>query len=143
MEIENFNLAANSRAGSRSTDPSLLREGDVKDWTPLVEDLKKGLDAGMPSPGRRVAGLLNEKLRGYIKNMPTASLLENSDVLRKELNKLFAKPDLYEKEAWKGIVLQEEARELLALPSRRGAQITRLNRLLIEAAWPAAFSGGQ
>jgi len=139
FEMADFNLVSNNRP----SDPSLIQKDDVKDWTPIVTALKEGMGSETPSPGRRVAGLLNETLQGYLKNMPTASIVENGDALRKEVNKLLPKPGLYDAASWKGTDLGGEARALLDNASRDAAQTTRLNRLLLEAAWPDAFAGAQ
>jgi hypothetical protein len=50
-------------------------------------------------------------------------------------------PDLYEEAAWQGAPLPREARDLLARPRKKlsKAEAGRLNRLLVESAYPAHF----
>jgi len=142
VEILNYSFSASGRTGAPATDPSLLREGDIADWKPLVAAIKAGLTATDPSPALRVVSLLDNKLRTFLESTTEAQILEMSDVLLKEMNKLLARPDFYDAPSWEGIDLGDEAKELLALDTRDAAQTTRLNRLLMEAAWPAAFAGG-
>jgi MFS family permease len=52
------------------------------------------------------------------------------------LNELLKSPDLYAETAWQGIALPEEAKHLIVMPRNVDTQ-RRLNRLLLEAAYPA------
>jgi MFS family permease len=66
---------------------------------------------------------------------PAAGKLTLRRVLYFKINKLLKSPDLYEAAAWHDLKLNEEAQALIAKP-RSGDQTRRLNRLLLEAAYP-------
>jgi len=64
-----------------------------------------------------------------------ASSLTLRRVLYTEINKLLKSPDLYDQSAWQNLKLNGESQGLIA-QKRSGDQTRRLNRLLLEAAYP-------
>ena len=66
---------------------------------------------------------------------PAAGKLALRRVLFFEINRLLKSPDLYDAAAWQNLKLNEEAQRLIA-EKRSGDQNRRLNRLLLEVAYP-------
>ena len=123
-------------AGSGPRDPSLLTEADVTDWTGLVDTLKTQMRAEAPSPGRQVGAQLGEETRNILLGVGTAALVQEKGRLVKAMNSVLEAPGLYDPAAWEGITLNGEATALLEQDTRTGAEQTRLNRLLLQAAYP-------
>jgi len=66
---------------------------------------------------------------------PAAKDLPLRRVLFFEINKLLKSPDLYDAAAWQNFKLNDETQKLIA-ENRSGDHTRRLNRLLLEAAYP-------
>ena len=117
-------------------DPSLLSETDVRDWAKFLDTMQTQRGADRPSPGKRIVSLLDPEAQNQIASATPEQLLANKKGVLKQINGVLANPKLYDEAAWEGIGLDEETQDLLAkdeLPSR---QQTRLNRLLLQAAYP-------
>ncbi|HNR31956.1 MAG TPA: hypothetical protein PKI11_13785 [Candidatus Hydrogenedentes bacterium] len=118
-------------------DPALLRESHVTDWTGLVNTLKQQAAAEAASPGKHVITLLDAETRGILTSAPTETIVANREKLLKQLNKVMSNPKLYNEAAWAGVALDDEAKALLDKQDRAPEELTRLNRLLLRAAYPA------
>jgi len=133
--------------------PSLLEAEAVPDWPALIASLRLGGQppatatqpaaavepAGLPV-SRLLWGLFSEDLRSRLAALQPPKFGDEAlrgDVL-KELNAILARRDLYHWAAWKGTNLAEEAQKLLAagVENLTDRQVIRLNRLLLEAAYP-------
>jgi MFS family permease len=66
---------------------------------------------------------------------PSATTLTMRRVLYFQINKLMKSPDLYDAAAWQGLKIAPEAQRLLG-EKASGDRNRRLNRLLLEAAYP-------
>lgn len=119
-----------------SADPSLLTQGDVKDWAGLLKTLKSQAAAEAASPGKQVAKLLDDQVRKMLLNVSVEALAEEKGTMIKQLNKVVKKEGLYLEAAWKDMALSDEAKGLLAKEGRKPEETARLNRLLLEAAYP-------
>ncbi len=117
-------------------DPSLLTQGDVKDWAGLLKALKTQAGGEGASPGKQIARHLDEQVRKMLLNVSVEALAEQKGDMVKQLNKVLKKEGLYTEAAWKGVALNEEAKGLLAKEGRKPEETARLNRLLLEAAYP-------
>ncbi|HIJ73148.1 MAG TPA: hypothetical protein HPP83_03510 [Candidatus Hydrogenedentes bacterium] len=127
----------------RVEDPSLLTVKDVFDWPALLRQVKAQAKADKPSPGKRVLELLDPDTRSRLLGLdPDAQLIDKDKTgIIKRINTVLAAPDLYTKAAWNGIDIGNEARDLIGLGTDKlePEEVTRLNRLLIEAAYPKAI----
>ncbi len=123
-------------AGGGSADPSLLTEGDVSDWTGLIDTLKTQMRADAPSPGRQVGAQLGEETRNILLGVATDALVQEKGRLVKAINSVIKAPGLYDEAAWEGVALGDEAQALLAKDVLTQKEQTRLNRLLLQAAYP-------
>lgn len=129
-------LVSPETGDSAPADPSLLRESDIQDWTGLINALKQQAAAETASPGKHILSLLDGETRGILTSASTETIVENKSKLLKQLNKVLANPKLYNEAAWTGIALSDEAKALLAKQDRTPEELTRLNRLLLHAAYP-------
>lgn len=118
-----------------------LRASDIKDWTQLLNTIKQQAQADAASPGKQIVSQMSSQNQQLLLALDTALLLERKEDILKLINDLLPKPGLYNKTAWDGVTLPEEATQLLAAESLDAAGQVRLNRLLLEAAYPFAFSG--
>jgi hypothetical protein len=125
-----------------------LTWGDIVEAPQLVEKLQAASQASAPSPGKRIWSLLDESTRDKISKIqrPTKEgegrdFLRAMEELRKGLNGLIRRNDLYRAEDWAGVTLPKEAKEFLDKPRDQlnKQEAARLNRLLVESAAPANF----
>ena len=135
--------------------------GDIVDGPELVGKMRQSQLAAANSPGKRIWSKIDEptrqKLRefGDIRRETTrgdrqnredrredrGDFLKGMEELRTALNSVVHLPDLYDESAWQGARLPGEAKDLLARPRKElsKAETGRLNRLLVESAYPAHF----
>ncbi len=117
-------------------DPSLLREGDVKDWAALIGKLRAEANAADAAPGKQIVSQISADNRKLLMSVDTAVLLQRKGDIVKLVNSVLKSPKLYSEAAWKGRALGEEAQKLVAAEKRSPEEQTRLNRLLLNAAYP-------
>jgi len=117
-------------------DPSLLSETDVRDWPKFLDVLQTQRGADGPSPGKRIVALLDREAQDQIASATPEQLLANKKGVLKQINRVLANPRLYDKAAWEGIGLDKDTQDLLAKDELPARQQTRLNRLLLQAAYP-------
>ena len=113
-----------------------LRFDNVTNWHSLVTKLNN--PAPGPSPFRRIRDDLGEPLQDELDDFEDARPGARQRTLRQlhgALNKQMAEADFYDAEAWSSVSLNEEARELIDRGAT-GPDSARLNRLLLEAAFP-------
>ena len=129
-------------AGFKETKSTNLKRGSVRNWPALAAKIQE--QAERPSPGRQIWQRLSDPLKRAlttsIEQSPGELSGELVEQLVDELNGMMGDPALYDATAWEGVKLNAEARGLLeqgaGLP---GGQRTRLNRLLLDAAYSAEF----
>lgn len=97
--------------------------------------LAQKIVAGSDPVSMRVRSLLPAEAVQKLAD-PAASALTLRRVLYFEINKLLKSPDLYDAAAWQHLNLNAEAQRLLAA-NHSGDRNRRLNRLLLETAYPA------
>ena len=115
-----------------SANPALLTADDLRDWPGWIRLIKEQADSEAPSPGRQ----LDYLTRGKLKAATEEQLLATPDSMIKQLNELLQLGAFYSEEAWRNIALPDEAAQLLQQESLDVPSRTRLNRLLLVAAYP-------
>ncbi|MDX9974740.1 MAG: hypothetical protein RBU21_17270 [FCB group bacterium] len=129
-------------ASSKEQSAYLLTAKDVTDWPTLIGGVKKQAAADGPSPGKQIMAQFDPALRKQFSNVvddkaPNAS---TQSELVKALNKALKAKSLYDAEAWKGVELPADAQELAKKEERSAEEVVKLNRRLIEAAYPGAIA---
>jgi len=117
----------------------LLKPKHVFDWQSLASKVLEAAGRAEPSPGKRLAGLLPKEARGLLERASRGERLPEADelALLKALNALLRRPDFYDQAAFASVRRGPEVKELLSeRQSLAGARLERLNRLLLEAAFP-------
>ncbi len=111
-----------------------LSTGDIKDFAAFAKKLNAKSDP--------ISAFLNDKLEAAAKT-DLASYSDTNDNAKavrsavvKSLNKILADGSIYDEARFKDVQLSSDARELLARKPQ-GAQAVRLNKLLLEDAYPA------
>jgi ABC-type glycerol-3-phosphate transport system permease component len=123
-----------------------LMPGEVRDWPGLARRIREAGRADAPSPGRRIWTLLDEPGRALLAGVAAAPAVtdEQEDALLGALNRVLARRDLDDAVAFAHVAASQDARRLLERP-RAGlspGQVVRLNRALLEAAYPQLVSRG-
>ena len=127
-ELESLAWQALLRGMTESGVPRLRRtDGDWDDFVTKIRNQQT-------PPARRIWSLLSDKLRRslaaqYLKTITT-------DELVKELNGLLRRRDLYDENAFAGVVLSDEGRQLLAKDGGLSAtELVRFNSLLLASSF--------
>jgi len=124
------NLSGSSRLGL----------DDIFHWpsycSRLIQDAKRDL----PSPGKTLWYLLPQDIQSLIESSATAASLSREDksTITNALNDVLEQRDFYQEQDYSRKALPKEAKELLARNREKlsGRDLRKLNRLLIEAAYP-------
>lgn len=117
------------------SNPYLLREQDILDWSAFLGKFKEQADAKEPSPGKRTMSLLSSKAQKQIGGASKETLLSNKAGVLKELNNALLKPSLYDEAAWKNVTLDADTQALLSKKPSNDQEAAQLNRALLEAAF--------
>src|SRR4051812_2566157 len=127
---------------------------DIVDPPRLARRLKEDGDKEKPSVGKRIWSLLDadaaKKIDAFIavsaegkrREGDGRTMMEGTRALRAGINKVIERPDFYQPELWNDVSLTKEAKELLnqGVDKLSKMEVARLNRLLIEAAFPNDFN---
>jgi uncharacterized protein (TIGR03663 family) len=118
-------------------DSSTFSADEIKDLSRFVSRLKGHSD---PVSAFLWQGLSNPE-QALLTNYPlsAASSFQLKETLVQALNKLVGGKSLYERERFQGILLRRETARLMG-QSPTGANLARLNRLLLEDAYPPELS---
>ncbi len=121
-----------------------LRTADVRDWPGWLAKMRGQAAQDAPSPGKRLMSLLPPDFAAALGRL-SAGKTPNGSVqgeITKAVNAILAQRDFYDAPSWQGMGLEPEAQELLAKDraSLSSKDILRLNRLLLEAAYPAELT---
>lgn len=128
--------------------------GDIADPPQLAKRLKEDGNKEQPSPGKRIWSLLDADAKKKIDVLTAARddekrrerdgrvSLAGIGALRNGLNDIIKRRDFFEPALWSDASLPKEAKDLLARGPDKLSQleVARMNRLLIEAAFPNDFS---
>jgi ABC-type transport system involved in multi-copper enzyme maturation permease subunit len=116
---------------------------DLLDAAVLYNKLKSDAQASYPNAGKRIWSVVDERTKAELAETvaESESLAFGNPLatrLSGMLNRLLSNRDLYESESWSSVRLDSETEELLAIPADQlsDEQLARLNRLLIESAYP-------
>ena len=124
-------------------DSSMLTVADILDWPGFCAKLKAGKDEKSSTPAKGIWSLLSDDARKVIEDGTKGAGLTDerkADVVG-ALNGLLAQRDLHEKAFAARVAMPYEGRELLArlkkgTPSPSEKEVQRLNRLILEQAFP-------
>ena len=119
--------------------------GDIGGGPELVTKLRRATIADAPSPGKRIWSLLGSETQRKLYQLEQAEEGENRDffqameVLRTGLTTLIHRRDFYDEATWRDVSLSKECKDYLAKDRQALSEkeLARMNRLLIEAAYPA------
>lgn len=144
--IQNGDAKGMVMAGGEETQSggAALKMADVTDWSSLIVGLQAAKKSDTPSPGRQILQFISPQIGDNVGNLnPKDELSDtNKSYFLKELNRVLREPALYTAEAWDGIALDDETKAL----AQKGpatlspTDIVRLNRHLVEAAFPGAIA---
>jgi hypothetical protein len=145
-------LGSLARPGRTQPTPIPLFDGKTLDgWLQIENNATSVSAAAITDPGAFAVWLTNgsdamsEYLRTRLQDSVKADLASFSpsasnaktviSALVKDLNQIVSGPSIYDKSRFSGIVLRRETAEL-ASQNLHGAQLARLNKLLLEDAYP-------
>ena len=111
----------------------LFHINDLKDPASLAVKLRDGRDLISQYLQRKINASTQRLLDEYDGSSPLPKLLQ--EVLINELNGLLMGPSLFNKESFAQVCLTEETQKLIA-QNPQGEDLIRLNRLLLEEAYP-------
>ncbi len=117
----------------------VLAAGEIRDWPRLIDAIKAEAQSQAPSPGRQILAQMTPENQQLLVHLDTAILLERKEDMMRLIGAILESPSFYREEAWAGKDLSDEVKTLLGAESRDKAAQMRLNRLLLEAAYPFAF----
>jgi len=124
-----------------------FQESEILDWPALCTKLRERGASAEPSVSRRIWQLLAPETRALIQEAPPQDALERAQKARilSSLNEILENPDLYSDEDFRGVTIDPETKELLQIRRETIApgQVRRLNRLLLEAAYPREIAKGR
>ncbi len=122
---------------------ALLRAENVRDWPQWQRTLQQEQAAEGASPGKALLGhaAVGDEVRQLIAAERTLTDDEQQQVVV-AFNKALADKDFYREEAFTAVPLTRLAKELLAArgPRMRQAEAERLNRTLLESAYPGLLA---
>ena len=125
------------QAAPRAIDPSLLRERDIEDWAGFLAAFKKQCVGDAPSPAKHILGLFQPEAKRLVSSLPAEDLVQYKDDFLKRMNEALEHPSFYDAASWQGAVVPPEAADLMqAAGGLEPEQQARLNRLMLEAAYP-------
>lgn len=125
-----------SSSGESEAGLPLLAESDILDWNRFVIELKKQAQGTDMTPGKHLLNKFDANNRSQFLAAPNELILQKKRDLVKQINRLLRQPDFYNKEAWSNITLPESATELLNKDTLTAEEQVRLNRILLQAAFP-------
>jgi len=109
--------------GGRSITPTTSSSGGITDPAAFTGKLTNGTDA--------VSVFLRGRLQDSVKADPAA--------LVKDLNEMISGPSIYDRARFRNVVLRPETEQLLQ-QNPSGQQLARLNKLLLEDAYPGELA---
>ncbi|HEX7375979.1 MAG TPA: ABC transporter permease subunit [Pirellulales bacterium] len=143
-------LAALAPVGIKERTGIVFTANDITDGKALIDKIKRQQAAAPPSPGKQIWTLLSDDYKADLapQGEPSPQASWPGAIyfrLPGELNTVIGKRELYNAQAWSGITLNDEARELLAggIDRLDDEDVSRLNRLLLEAAYPAEIAASR
>jgi lipopolysaccharide export system protein LptA len=137
-------LPGENGAATRPANPWLLETGDIIDWPALLTKLQAEAQSDAPSPGRRILARFEPAVATQLQAVrsdraPSPSAQAQIVDL---LNRALRARDLHHPDAFAAVELPGDAADLLAegTDDLTQEEVTRLNRRLLEAAYPGAIA---
>ena len=118
---------------------TLLGTDGIADAVAFAGRLASGTDAVSVWLRGKLEPLVRVDLASYAAANANARALLSATV--KDINQVLAGPSIYDPTRFSGVALRPETQELLKA-SPRGARLARLNKLLLEDAYPAELAKG-
>jgi len=113
--------------------PSTFSAGEVKNWPSFIKRLIDHSDAVSALLWQRLASQDQTALKNFQPSGPAAKPAQ--DAVIKVLNKVIAEPSIYDDTRFQGISLRPETTDMMK-QNPAGPSLARLNRLLLEDAYP-------
>lgn len=140
-------LAAVAPLGIREQAGAYFGLTDITDLKGLFDKIHQQQAAAAPSPGKQVWSLLPEGFRESASDSSAASPWQGNRYvqLRDQLNAVLPRRELYDRAAWADVPLPDEAQRLIegGIGHLADEEVPRLNRLLLEAAFPDEISASR
>lgn len=120
----------------------------IRDWVVFPWKLEQAADEITPTPAGQTWRLLPEEIQAEIQELPYGTVPDDGFRQRflDALNSILKRKEYYDKDAWKDILFGQRGLSVLNIPEqqllKRGpnqlseAELMRLNRLLMEEAFP-------
>jgi len=147
--ITTFVLLAASLAGFKEIKTTQLKRHTIRNWPNLVSKIEDQAKTEGPSPGRqiwsRISAPLKKRISEVAEQTPGELSGEVVELLVDEFNGIIINPGLYDRAAFESTSIGREAEELIdkGAGSAAGEETARLNRLLLEKAYPSEFRKGE
>lgn len=126
--------------GDAPSNPELLQSADIADWSGLISAMKSEAGADGATPGKQILGFLGTSERSQFDQAPVELLLQNQGMVLQAINQALQQGSFFSAEAWADSSMPEEARTLLDQSERSAEETARMNRLLLQAAYPQYIS---
>jgi len=139
-------LVALAPLGLSEKPATVFRQNNILNLPGLVSKIEMQGSADAPSPGKQIWNRWSDAFKSKLASRSAeengiSSVRLDSDVID-ELNKLLVDRTFYDAKAWSGIELNAETKQLAEKSSGKltDEEGKRLNRLLLEAAYPAEIA---
>ncbi len=135
-------LALSESHGAKAQPAKPLFDGKtLHGWIQIENSATSLARAGITDPAAFVGKLTNgaDPMSVYLRSRLEGSVNTDPAALVKDLNQLIAGPSIYDPARFRGLVLRSETRQLLQ-SHPRGQELARLNKLLLEDAYPAELA---
>jgi hypothetical protein len=113
-----------------------ISSSDLTNARAILDQLAQATAGRGTRAQRAVYEKLDEDLQGTLKDRLRTQKRVPVGQLVASLNELLGREDLYEKEAWPTAERREELKELIEDKSKNPAELQKLNRRLIDLAFP-------
>ena len=121
--------------------------GDIIDWPGFLSKLSSAGKAAQPSPGKRIWELLPQDIRSTVEESVASSSSQEeqkSNIIKALNERILDSRDFYQERYFSSITIPEEAQRLLSNRANlSSSDVQRLNRLLIESAYPHEIAKSQ
>jgi hypothetical protein len=140
VKVSGLALAASHGAKAQPAKP-LFDGKTLHGWIQIENSATSLARAGITDPAAFVGKLTNgtDPMSVYLRSRLEGSVNTDPAALVKDLNQLIAGPSIYDPARFRGVVLRSETRQLLQ-SHPRGQELARLNKLLLEDAYPAELA---
>ena len=125
---------------------SYVNSNHILDWMALVDEIKTHAETADASPVSRICDRLSPALKRRLLAAPDDRILDRKSrgLFIEEINAILDERDLYNEPVWRDTPPNGESGSLLkkGISNLTNRQVTQLNRLLIEAAFPGCIAKG-